>query len=105
MFNLHAAVWSQPPQVCVAVYNVQYVSRRTTNRRCVYSQCAPDDGEVHRRFRESIHEVAREVKRQLEEVSRMAGIAAQFLWDVIVALVTFIFAVLMLPFGGAGQYA
>ena len=45
------------------------------------------------------------LKRQLEEVSRIAGIAAQFLWDVIVALVTFIFTVLLLPFGGAGQYA
>lgn len=55
---------------------------------------------MHRRFREAIHEVAREVQRQLEEVVRMAGIVVHFLWDVIVALVTFIFAVLMLPFGG-----
>jgi len=35
----------------------------------------------------------------------MAGIVVNALWNVIVALVTFVFAVLMLPFGGSHQLA
>lgn len=35
----------------------------------------------------------------------MAGIAAQFMWDVSVALVTSILTILLLPFGGGHPLA
>ncbi len=97
-------MWSNNGDACVAVYNTEYVSRRVTNRRCIFSECTPDDGD-RARFREAIHDVAREVQRQLEQVAQMAGIVVHALWNVIVALVTFMFAVLMLPFGGSHQLA
>ena len=102
MFNLHAAVWSGGREACVAIYNVQYVSRRQTLRRCIFSECFDD--EDRQKVRAAIHEVALEVQRQLQEVMRMAGVVVELLWNVIVALVTFIFFVILLPFRSP-QYA